>query len=212
MKQFYIAWLAVSVIFISTDRLFSQDRTISTDTSWRYTYTSETDSTFRSRDLHTEIDSANIREIIRMSTEELDGDWQSGTKRRELYDSNGVLISVLDFSWDAVFGQWNENSLSEFYIDAYGSDTLIKLSTKSGDDWIVTMVFRTECTYDASGQLIQEIFINGPPGEEAAHRKQEYTLDASGNRIVTLRYNYDTDWVLFQKSETSYNEQGLILE
>lgn len=81
-----------------------------------------------------------------MSSDELDGDWQSGTKRRELYDSNGVLSSVLDFGWDAVLGQWNETSLSEFF------------------------------------------------------------LDASGRRIVTLRYNYESDWVLFQKSETSYDE------
>jgi len=142
---------------------------------------------------------------INLRTAELTGDWERGSKRREFWNPEGVLSSVIEYTWDAVTEQWAESSLMEFYIDAYGNDTLTVLSTKSGEDWVGTFAFRTECIYDGRGRLIQEISFNGPLGSELENRKFEYTLDESGNRISTLRYNYESDWVLFQRSESSFD-------
>lgn len=161
--------------------------------------------------MHSVFDSAHIHMDFRLTTEILAGDWEQGTNTKTINDPHGVVDSVITYTWDAGLEQWIESGLMEFFIDEFRSDTLVRHSQKSGDDWIVTMVFRTECTYNAGDQLIEEIFSNGPPGSDSPYRKEEYTLDGSGNRIVTLVYDYDSDWVLSQKSETSYNDQGLIL-
>jgi hypothetical protein len=212
MKRFYPVVVALIILFASTKTLISQHRSTSSDTMWTYYFTSPTDSSFQHRNLHTEYDSTNIIVKISLESSELHGDWESGSKIREFWNPDGSLSTSLESAWNAGLGQWEESTLLEFFMDEYGSDTLFLISNKSGDEWVGSLAFRTICTYNGNGQLIQEISLIGPPGMEIENHKFEYTLDASGNRISTLRYNYETDWVLSERVDESYDDQDREVE
>ena len=213
MKRFYIACIAVCILIVSTDRLISQDKTSSSDSTWIYQFTSETDSTFTQLKFRSVYDTASFEETILLNTNVLDGDWQLGTKFERVYNPSGLVSSILQYTWDAILEQWYESNLFEVFYDEYGNDTLYYTSYKAGsDEWISAQGNRYENTYNEKDQLIQEINYKGYPGQESEYVKFEYSYDDSGNKILTIRYNFGMDWGLNARYETSFDNEGREVE
>lgn len=212
-KKFNIVWLAVFIVFISTSRLFSQNETSSSDTTWIYDFLSVSDSSFQQRKLWAEYDSADIRETVLMISDQLGGGWQLGTKFWQQLNPQEQKTMEIRYSWDADLEQWDENFLYEYYYDQWGNDTLYLISYKYGsDEWTSAGRGRYVNSYNNQDQLIQVEIYNGFPGQESPVEKHEFSYDDAGNRILFIRYNYGTDWALSERYEMDYDGEGREVE
>ncbi len=213
MKRFYISSFAFCMLFVSAIQLYSYDRSSSSDTTWIYDFSSDTDSTFRQIKLYSEYDSADIQESKAMISDQLDGSWQLGTQFRKTYNKQGEVSINLKSTWNAVLTQWEESNLYEYFYDQWGNDTLYYTSYKFGsDDWVNAQGNRYENTYNENSQLIQVISFKGYPGQENEYEKFEYSYDETGNRVLSIRYNYGMDWALNARFETSFDNEGRKVE
>ena len=213
MKRFYIFGLGLCMFLITPEKLFSQERNSTSDSIWIYDFQSETDSTFQRRQLIAVYDSSNIRETYVLFSNQLNGDWEMGGKFWIRCNPQRLTEKSIQYNWNMDLQQWEEYELDEHFPDRWGNDTLWYISHKNGSgDWFSEEGYRWENSYNEQDQLEESIRFMGYPGQESLYSKSEYAYDTAGNRILELYYVYQTDWVLTDSTEFTFDSESREVE
>ena len=142
------------------------------------------------------------------------GDWKGTSRFDYLYDENGFQTKSITYTWDeASSGGWKESTMDE--MSYYKNDSI---ATYTFYDWSEPKtkwqeVDRYEYTYtDTSKIAVGLTWIEGQ-GWGRDTRKESY-YDHRGLVILEINFLWIEsmeDWIVWKKSETTYDEnRGLI--
>ncbi|MFH0756170.1 MAG: T9SS type A sorting domain-containing protein [Bacteroidota bacterium] len=136
------------------------------------------------------------------------------------YDSQGNLLSTIEYIWDSEASDWVGRSKREFTYDAEGnqlSDIWYTWDSEASD-WVE--LYKYEYTYDAEGNKLSYVGYDwdSEASDWVSGWKCEYTYDVEGNQLSLVEYDWDAatsdwvewykDWVERYKYEYTYDAEG----